>query len=133
MKNVYLDTAEGQKLFRKSQINFELLRWFTTQINSTYCGVASSVIALNALGIKGPSDSSYNGECVFTQENLFSSAFGTLLKKEKVLKEGMGLEELGAALGALAKVSVQFALKEEKNDFDALLREALLNLSLIHI
>lgn len=102
---------EGEKLLLDSQAKadyFLLSNQFVTQINQAYCGVASSVMVLNALGIPAPESSQYKPFKVFTQENFFDRVeTKQVVSPEIVSRRGMTLAQLGGLLtshGAKAKV-----------------------------
>lgn len=71
---------------------------FTTQSNLAFCGVASSVITLNALGLEAPESASHGRYRIFTQENFFTDSVESSLPESKVRRSGMTLEQLGRAL-----------------------------------
>jgi hypothetical protein len=71
-----------------------------TQKNQAYCGVASSVMVLNALGIAAPEAPEFGQFRVFTQDNFFNSQAQTVIKPEVVARQGMTLDQLGQLLEA---------------------------------
>jgi hypothetical protein len=94
-----LDTEPGQRLLEEaaSADYAPLARHYQGQELHTYCGVASGVITLNAL----------HGEALHRQQTFLAPALAALLEEERVLSEGMTLDEFGSLLvshGARATV-----------------------------
>jgi len=129
MSVIYLDTEKGKRLFEKAEIDFNVFRWINFQINATFCGVASAVVALNAAGVEGPVDQKFNGRKLFTQENIFETDFGSIVSQSKVFEEGMSLAELGAGLRLFGAVKVNFAEIDGRKKFEEELIESLEDLS----
>lgn len=100
------DSPEGLRRFETcspTPIFWKLTRFYESQARLTYCGVATAVIALNALGIPPPK-SKYLGEfSLFTQEEFFTSQVLNVISQEQV-------EELGITLLELAKVLQTFPI-----------------------
>jgi hypothetical protein len=100
---VALDSVLGRSLLGEAvTVDYApLARHYQGQKALTYCGVASGVIALNAL----------LGEALHSQETFLSPALATLVEEERVKEEGMTLGELGALLASHgARVTVHHAL-----------------------
>src|SRR4051812_33965317 len=71
---IALDSPEGERLLVEALARedfFHLAETFVTQERPSYCGVASSVMVLNALPIIAPLA---EPAPMFTQENLFNEA-----------------------------------------------------------
>lgn len=97
-----LDSAEGRRLLEESETRkgfVSLVCHFVTQDNLTYCGVASSAMALNALGLERPVAEPQAPYRLFDQVNFFTEEVKRVVDPSKVGKMGMTLGELGAALG----------------------------------
>lgn len=74
---------------------------FLTQANLAYCGVASSVMALNSLAVPAPAAAGYGRYRFWTQENLFAAAATrSLLPPEQVARRGMTLQQLRSLLAS---------------------------------
>ncbi len=108
---INLNSHEGEKLLIESNARedfFPLITQFITQINQAYCGVASSVMVLNSLGIPAPEAPQYSPYHVFTQENFFNhESTRQVLSPEVVSHQGMTLDQLGqllASYGVTVKV-----------------------------
>lgn len=72
-----------------------LAETFLTQANLAYCGVASSVMALNSLAVPAPPAAGYGRYRFWTQDNLFNSeASRAVLQPEQVARRGMTLQQL---------------------------------------
>lgn len=98
---INFNSAEGEKLLLDSQSRqdyFPLTIQFVTQKNQAYCGVASSVMVLNALGITAPEAPEFGQFHIFTQDNFFNSQAKTILTPEVVARQGMTLDQLGQLL-----------------------------------
>ncbi len=95
---INLDSRTGENLLFESQARRDyipLSLQFVSQDNLAYCGVASMVMVLNALGIEAPHAPEYRRYRVFTQENFFSNPkTREVLSPEIVRRQGMTLEEL---------------------------------------
>ncbi|SIO44522.1 phytochelatin synthase family protein [Paraburkholderia phenazinium] len=99
---VALTQPEGQQRLMSStdkQSYWPLSEYFETQRNEAYCSVASSVMALNALGIQRPQSTQYPDFPYFSQEDFFRSVDPRVANAERVSHEGMTLDQLSAVLG----------------------------------
>jgi hypothetical protein len=98
---IALTQPEGQKRLMSSADNqsyWPLSEYFETQRNEAYCSVASSVMALNALGIKRPESTQYPDFPYFSQEDFFRSVDPQVANAARVSREGMTLDQLSAVL-----------------------------------
>jgi hypothetical protein len=98
---VALTQPAGQKRLISSADNqsyWPLSEYFETQRNEAYCSVASSVMALNALGIRRPDSTLYPDFPYYSQEDFFRSVDPKVANAARVSKEGMTLDQLGAVL-----------------------------------
>jgi hypothetical protein len=82
------------------QSYWPLSQYFETQRNQAYCSVATSVMALNALGIRRPESTQYPDFRYFSQEDFFRNVDPQVANAAQVSKEGMTLDQLSAALSA---------------------------------
>ena len=71
---------------------------FETQKTQAYCGVASMVMALNALHAPAPSTPEYQPYTVFTQDNLLDEKTDAILPRDVLAHHGMTLDQLGQIL-----------------------------------
>jgi Phytochelatin synthase len=72
---------------------------FETQKTQAYCGVASTVMALNALHVPAPTTAEYQPYHVFTQDNFFNDQTEAILPRAVLAHHGMTLDQLGQLLG----------------------------------
>jgi hypothetical protein len=83
---------------RYSQSYWPLSQYFETQRNEAWCSVATSVMALNALGIRRPESSLYPDFPFFSQQDFFRGIDVQVADAARVSKEGMTLDQLSAVL-----------------------------------
>lgn len=108
------------------QAYWPLATYFETQKNQAFCSVATSVVALNALGIRRPASSLYPDFPFFTQQDFFAGIDRRLADPEVVSREGMTLDQLTAVLGHFpVKVDAHAADTLTLEQFRELLRDAL--------
>lgn len=87
-------TGQGATLTKRHAADREwvsLRAHFESQIYLTYCGVASAVIALKSVGLKGPG---------LSQKEFFVPAAERVRSQQSVFYGGMSLAELGGLLRA---------------------------------
>jgi hypothetical protein len=118
---IALDSAEGEKLLfdaEETKAYFPLSMHFVTQVNPGFCGPASISMVLNALGVpRTPSDLTA-GFGLYDQENVFTPRTELVKAKEKVMRGGMTLDELGGILAAHdLKVEVHHAADSSVDAF----------------
>jgi len=104
-----LRSEQGEELLRDGdalEAYVPLSASFVTQETQAFCGVASMVTVLNALGVPAPVSPEYAPYRIFTQDNLLDGRTETILPRATVLKQGMTLDELGRIL-ALYPVEVE--------------------------
>ncbi|PSB57367.1 phytochelatin synthase family protein [Chamaesiphon polymorphus] len=119
-------SSDGEQLLVESQAKqdyFLLSNQFVTQVNQAYCGVASSVMVLNALGLPAPESAQYKPFRVFTQDNFFDREESKkVISPELVSKQGMTLAQLGGLLTSHgAKVTVYYGSDVDLAQFRSLL------------
>ena len=98
---INLNSSEGEKLLIESkalQDYFPLSIQFVTQKNQAYCGVASSIMVLNAIAIPAPEAPEYAPHHLFTQDNFFNTQTQKVVTPEVVSSRGMTLDQLGKLL-----------------------------------
>lgn len=110
---IRLDSEAGAQLLVDSQARrayWPLSIHFVTQKNQAYCGVASSVMVLNALAVKAPPAPGYEPFTTFTQDNLLNERTEAILPQQTLIRQGMTLTQLGAILSSYEiTVSVRHA------------------------
>ena len=99
---------------------------FETQRTQSYCGVASMVMALNALGAPAPPSPEYQPYAVFTQDNVLNETTDAIRPRELLARRGMTLDQLGQILSLYpVKVNVRHAAPGGADEFRKLAGEAL--------
>jgi hypothetical protein len=96
-----LNSQEGQKFFLESgpfTAYFPIADNFVTQKTQAYCGVASIVMVLNALGVPAPTTPEYLPYHTFTQDNLLDDKTDAVLPRDVLARRGMTLDQLGKLL-----------------------------------
>ena len=86
---ISLASEQGEHLLLDSEAReayWPLSIQFVTQKNHVYCGVASIVMVLNALGVEAPSTPEFEPFNTFTQDNVLNE------ETEKVLPQAVRLE-----------------------------------------
>jgi hypothetical protein len=104
-----LSSDEGEKFFLESSAlaaYFPIADNFVTQKTQAYCGVASIVMVLNAVGAPAPSTPEYQPYHVFTQDNVLDERTEAVLPQAVLARQGMTLDQLGGLL-ALHPVTVE--------------------------
>jgi hypothetical protein len=94
-------TRDGEAYFGESDAReayFPLADNFVTQKTQSYCGVASMVMVLNALGLPGPVVPEYAPYRTFTQDNVLSERTDAVLPRETLARQGMTLDQIGGIL-----------------------------------
>ena len=92
---ISLESELGQRMLEQSQAkrNFiPLISNFTTQINATYCSIASTAMVFNAGGVPRPGSTENPSGHYFDQVNLIKEANKKGFDGDRVLKEGMTLD-----------------------------------------
>ncbi len=106
------DSKEGIQRQESSQFKtnlFKLLRFYESQVRGTYCGVATAVIALNALAIKAPASQYLGKYRLFTQEEFFNGVIGEAISKEVVVKQGISLNDMATLMKTQPLTVTSFA------------------------
>ena len=77
---------------------FPLADNFVTQKTQSFCGVASMTMVFNAMALPAPAVPEYEPFKTFTQDNVLDDATEAVIPKATILKQGMTLDQLGAAI-----------------------------------
>ena len=127
---VSLASDQGEKLLLESharQSYWALSIQFVTQKMQSYCGVASIVMVLNALGSPAPAPPEYAPYRVFTQDDFFTAETEKVRPQSLIARHGMTLDQIG---GLLAAYKVEASIHHAADtDFDAFRRQAVRYLS----
>jgi hypothetical protein len=124
----FLDPQSADLLEHSEKQDFmPLISRFVSEYQATFCGIASSVMALNALGITPPTAARWYPYAYWDQDNIFS---GEVLKQVKpesgVNADGLTLEELETLLNLSgAKAKKMFASDTGVDAFRAAARAAI--------
>lgn len=95
-----LTSAEGQTLLQGSEALSDfvpLMSQFVTQENQAFCGIASTVMVLNALNVPAPEAPEWERQ-YFTQDNLFNDATEAIIPRATIAQQGLTLAELAGIL-----------------------------------
>jgi hypothetical protein len=126
---VNLNSGQGSDLLKESEAlksYWPLSIQFLTQKNQAFCGVASIVMVLNALGVPAPTTPEFDPYHTFTQENVFNAATEKILPQETIREMGMTLDQVGAFISSYAvKVEVHHAADSTPEKFRTMAREYL--------
>ncbi|MCL9781441.1 phytochelatin synthase family protein [Vibrio sp. S4M6] len=118
---VAINTSKGEQLFRQSEYQtafWQLMPYFVTQKNLTYCSVASSAMVLNALQVKAPISPTYQPYDLVTQNNFFTPAVMKYITPTKVNMKGVTLDQLANALSTYdVKVTKEYGNKLSESKF----------------
>jgi Phytochelatin synthase len=114
-------THDGEVYFGESDAHeayFPLASNFLTQKTQSYCGVASIVMVLNALGVPAPPVPEYEPYRTFTQDNVLSVRTDAILPRETLARQGMTLDQIGGILRTQpVKVEVHHASESSVDEF----------------
>jgi hypothetical protein len=126
---VGLNSDAGARMLLEAparQAYWDLSIQFVTQKTQSFCGVASTVMVLNALGVPAPSTPAYEPYHVYTQDNVLDARTEQVLPQAVIARQGMTLDQLGALLRVFGvRVEVHHAADAGLNDFRAIATRAL--------
>ena len=112
---------DGEAYFAESDAReayFPLASNFLTQKTQSYCGVASIVMVLNALGVPAPAAPEYEPYRTFTQDNVLSERTDVVLPRETLARQGMTLDQIGGILATQpVKAEVRHASDSSADEF----------------
>lgn len=100
---ISLTSLEGRAMLIEStarEAYWPLSLQFVTQKDPAYCGVATIVMVLNALGIAAPPAAGFEPFRAFTQDNLFNPTTEAILPQKVLAENGMTLDQLGRLIEA---------------------------------
>jgi hypothetical protein len=123
---IMLDSKEGTELYKKNinANNIKLFQNYVTQDTTQFCGIASSVIVLNALGVERLVDSRFYPNKYTTQNNIWQKT-SDIVSMKKVNRQGITLEELESILASFSGLKTQILHADKINfiDFQNKLKE----------
>jgi hypothetical protein len=86
--------------------------------NKYYCGVASVVMVLNALGVEAPWTPEFEPYNTFTQDNVLNEETEKLLPQAVLMRRGMTLDQIGRLLEVHSvKADVHHAADSSLDEF----------------
>lgn len=95
-----LISTQGERILRESKVQEDFIplsSQFVTQENQAFCGAASAVMVLNALGIPAPAAAEWKRN-YFTQDNLFNEQTEAIISRQQIERQGLTLAQLAAIL-----------------------------------
>jgi hypothetical protein len=98
---ITLDSDDGQRLLFGSTVHRAygpLGIHFVTQQHPAYCGVATMVMLLNAMGIDAPLVTGFEPHRQFTQDNVLDSTTEAVLPHSVLVEQGMTLSQFARLL-----------------------------------
>ncbi len=105
---------------------FPLADNFVTQKTQSFCGVASMTMVFNAMALPAPAVPEYEPFKTFTQDNVLDEATEAVIPKATILKQGMTLDQLGAAIATKpVEASVRHAADSSLDTFRSEARDYL--------
>jgi len=114
-------THDGEAYFAESDAReayFPLASNFLTQKTQAYCGVASIVMVLNALGVPAPPVPEYAPYRTFTQDNVLTPDTDAVLPRDVLARQGMTLDQVGGILATQpVKAEVHHASMSSVDEF----------------
>ncbi len=118
---IYFNQPESAALFSSAQIKddyWSLAHYFVSERYLTYCGIASSVMTLNALGIESPVSPLLYPYQIFTEQNIFTEKALKVKPVSAIEREGLTLAELSQLLGLYAsEVQTKYASESSVDEF----------------
>ena len=105
-----LNSEQGEKYLLEShalKAYFPISSNFVTQKTQAYCGVASIVMVLNALGAPAPTTPEYMPYHTFTQDNLLNDETDAVLPRDVLARQGMTLDQLGGLVSLHHPVTIE--------------------------
>jgi glutathione-S-conjugate glycine hydrolase len=126
---ISLTSEQGEQLLLDSearQAYWPLSVQFVTQKNKAYCGIASIVMVLNALGVEAPSTPEFEPYNTFTQDNVLNDETEKVLPQAVLMRQGMTLDQIGRLLDVHSvKAEVHHAAESNADEFRQMAREYL--------
>jgi hypothetical protein len=124
-----LDSEEGEALLFEAEARaayLPLSLQFVTQSNQAFCGVASTIMVLNALKVPAPETAAWKPFAAFDQDNIFNDATEAVVPRAVIEKRGMTLTQLAGLSGVFGlKAEIHHASDSTVRDFRRLASEAL--------
>jgi len=126
---IYMLSPEGDALLKgaEQQDFLPLMTRFVSEDQSAFCGIASSVMALNALGVPAPTAPRWYPYAMWDQDNIFSEKVLKDVKPEWAVEgQGLTLDQLKTVLDVSgAKAERTFASDSDVDKFRTAARAAI--------
>jgi len=126
---VGLNSEAGETLLLHStarQAYWNLSLQFVTQKTQAFCGIASIVMVLNALGAPAPATPELEPYRIFTQDNFFNDETEKILPQTVLAKQGTTLDQIGQLVESYgARAETHHAGDTTLDEFRRLAREHL--------
>jgi hypothetical protein len=126
---VGLNSEAGETLLLHStarQAYWNLSLQFVTQKTQTYCGIASIVMVLNAVGAPAPATPELEPYRIFTQDNFFNDETEKILPQTVLARQGTTLDQIGQLLRSYGvRAEVHHAGDTTLDEFRRLARDHL--------
>jgi Phytochelatin synthase len=105
---------------------FPLVNSFVTQQNQAFCGVASTVMILNAMELPAPAVPAFDPYRTFTQDNLLTAETEKIIPLATIKKQGITVDQLAGMVGTFAvNVTLTHAAESSVEKFRTDARNAL--------
>jgi hypothetical protein len=123
-------SPEGKTLLQNSKAQADyipLMSQFVTQVNGSFCGVASAVMVLNALEVPVTAPSPW-AQRYFTQDNIFNEKTEEVIPLSVITRQGMTLAQLSDLIATYTvQVKTFYGSDINLDQFRQLIRENLAN------
>jgi Phytochelatin synthase len=105
---------------------FPLVNSFVTQQSQSFCGVASTVMVLNAMELPAPAVPAFDPYRTFTQDNVLTPETEKIIPLELIRKQGITVDQLAGLIGTYpVTVKLTHASDSSVDNFRAEARKAL--------
>lgn len=122
--NIPLNSKAGSKILVSSLNNnyanqfLAETKYFTYQVNTSFCAIATSTIVLNTLSINPPDDKNFGKYKLFTQYNIFTNELTTKtgISESSILGHGLTLAQTTDLLNSFSGVAATMYSTESYNE-----------------
>jgi hypothetical protein len=97
-----VDDPAAEQIFDQAKAKagfWKLMQHFESQVDQTYCGIASAVTVLNSLDVPAPVSPAIYPYRRFDEDNIFTDAVLAIKAPKVVHLGGLTLDELGRVIG----------------------------------
>ncbi len=97
---------------------FPLVNSFVTQQSQSFCGIASTVMILNAMELPAPPVPAFDPYRTFTQDNLLTPETEKIIPLELIKKQGITVDQLAGMIGTFpVNVKLKHAAESSVDTF----------------